>query len=221
VTTLQEKTQYQNTLGVDTQFSSALYTLGPINTTGSITSSSGCIITGANNKSVMRANGTYFINTRCVSPFGAPLEQTSTTVFGGLAYSVRAFYMSETMTLSNIVLFRGNTNPTTMSVAIYDTSNTRIAFATITSTIQTTFNFPVTPVVLTGGNFYYFAIVGAVNNSMYASSMVGVSIINSELHPNIQFARCFFTGTTLPLTLPLTGSSVGSIVQPPFTLIGY
>jgi hypothetical protein len=129
--------------------------------------------------------------------------------------------MTETMTVSSISLFRSNNNATTMSIAIYDSTNTRIAFSTITSTIQTTFNFVFTPVILTGNSFYYFAVVGAVNNNLYASSMLGVSIVNSALHPNIQFARCFFTGTTLPLTLPLTGSSVGSVVQPPFTLIGY
>jgi hypothetical protein len=150
------------------------------------------------------------------------LKQTGTASFGGANYSVQAFYIPDTITVNSLSLFRANTTSTTMSIAIYDTTNTRIAFASVGPTLQTTFTFVFTPVVLTGNNYYYFAVFGtASNNAVYATTIAGISVVNSALHPNIQFARCFFTGTTLPATLPLTGSSVGGIIQPPFTLIGY
>jgi hypothetical protein len=219
---LNTKTAFQSNAVSGTQFSNDIYTDGLINSTRSITCSDGFIINGAGVNSIMRANGTYFPLVRTYSPFGEPLKQTGTASFGGANYSVQAFYIPDTITVNSLSLFRANTTNTTMSIAIYNTSNVRIAFDSVGPTLQTTFTFTFTPVVLTGNDYYYFACFGtANNNAMYGATIAGISVVNSSLHPNIQFARCFFTGTTLPATLPLTGSSVGGILQPPFTLIGY
>lgn len=220
INALNTKTFFQSNAGTGTQFSGDIYTTGLVTAIGSVTSQSGFVISGAGTNSIMRANGTYFSLVRTISPFGPPLQQTGTANFSGANYSVQSFYMPETMTVNSISLFRANTTSTTMSIALYNTSNVRIAFAGVGPTFQTTLAFTFTPVVLTGNDYYYFACFGTAN-AMYGTTIAGVSVVNSSLHPNIQFARCFFTGTTLPATLPLTGGSVGGILQPPFTLIGY
>lgn len=220
INTLNTKTQYITNTGTDTQFSSAIYTTGLVNALGSVTSSSGFMITGADNKSIMRANGTYYSRVRCFSPFGDPLAQSGLSNFNGGFYTIQSFYMPDTLTVSDLLLFRSITTSTTLSIAIYDTTNTRIAFSTLTSTLQTTLNFVFTPIVLPGNTYYYFAVYG-IGSNMYAGTQPGLAIINNALHPNIQFIRCYFSGTSLPTTIPLSGSFNNSIMYPPFTLVGY
>lgn len=187
---------------------------------GTITAS-GLGISGGLASQYLLANGGIFNSIKTFSPFGDITENTGVSNWNGSSYSVQLIYMRETITASSIIMYRNGTVSSTISLAIYDMTNTRIFNYSQNPVITTKYTIPILPnVVLTGGSYYYVGIFGT-SAGMYSGTQAGVAIVNGDLHPNIQYARVSFTGTTLPTTLPTTGGSTSSVLYPPFTIIGY
>jgi hypothetical protein len=182
--------------------------------------SSGFVIPNSVSTTFLKADGTVYTRNSCISPFGAPLEQTGTSNFAGSAYSVQSFLMPESLDVVSLIMNRSVVTSLTISVAIYNSSLARLFTSTLTATTASTLTFPV-GVGLTGGAYYYFAVYAPNTPGYYAGTKAGGTIVNSGLNASLQYSSFNVSSTTLPATLPTTGILVGAIIQPPFTLVGY
>jgi hypothetical protein len=164
-------------------------------------------------------SSSWTTSTSCVSPFGAPLEQTGVSNFAGSAYSVQSFYMPESLDISSLIMNRSVLTSTTISVAIYNSSRAQIFTSTLTATTASTLIFPA-GFEMTGGEYYYFAVF-STGAGFYAGTKPGASIVNSGLNASLQYTSFYVVSSVLPATLPTTGIVLTTIIQPPFTLVGY
>ena len=73
---------------------------------------------------------------------------------------------------------------------------------------------------MTGGAYYYFAVF-STGAGFYAGTKPGASIVNSGLNASLQYTSFYVVSSALPATLPTTGIVLTTIIQPPFTLVGY
>jgi hypothetical protein len=176
-------------------------------------------LSGGSSSMYLRGGGIPYTRNTCISPFGAPLEQTGVSNFAGTNYSVRSFCMPESIDVTNVVMNRSVLTSTTVSIAIYNSDLTRIFTSTLTATTASTLNFSA-GFGMTGGSYYYFAVYGT-GTGFYAGTKAGSTIVNSGLSASLQYASFNVASTTLPATLPTTGILISSIIQPPFTLVGY
>jgi hypothetical protein len=177
-------------------------------------------LSGGNNSMYLRGSGVVYNRNSCISPFGAPLEQTGISSFAGSNYSVQSFLMPESLDISSLIMNRSVVTSLTISVAIYNSNRTQIFTSTLTATTASTLTFPA-GFVMTGGSYYYFAVYAPNTSGFYSGTKAGGTIVNSGLNASLQYSSFNVASTTLPATLPTTGILIGSIIQPPFTLIGY
>ena len=176
-------------------------------------------LSGGNSSQYLRGSGIVYTRNTCISPFGAPLEQIGISNFGGTNYSVQSFYMPESLDITSLIMNRSVLTSTTISVAIYNSSLARIFTSTLTATTSSTLTFSAN-FGMTGGAYYYFAVYGT-GTAFYAGTKAGSTIVNSGLNASLQYASFSVASTTLPATLPTTGILISSVIQPPFTLVGY